>query len=98
MKQIAHSVLSRCSHWKDFKDALSELTKKQKGDTFELLTKIFLTLHPQYATKIKHVWLLNEVPLDIRTFLRLPDPDEGIDLVVQSSDGEFSAIQCKYME
>jgi predicted helicase len=74
------------------------LPKKQKGDCFEVLTHLFLQLNPHYSTKIENVWLLKNVPSNVREHLNLPGPDEGIDLVAKTRDGEYWAIQCKYME
>ena len=69
---------------------------KGKGDAFEQLVKAFLLLDPEYATKISEVWIHHEVPSAIRKKLRLPDSDQGIDLIAKTKGGEFWAIQCKY--
>ncbi|MCZ6660061.1 MAG: hypothetical protein O6916_01380, partial [bacterium] len=92
------NILRKCNSWLDFKAQLQALTDKQKGDCFEALTKHFLQLHPNYATKLKDVWLLREVPVRVREHLNLPGPDEGIDLIVETKDGEYWAVQCKYRE
>ena len=72
----------------------------EKGDCFEVLTSYYLQLAPLYATKLKNVWNLNkgEVPPDVRKKLNLPGSDEGIDLLAQTKDGEYWAIQCKYRD
>ena len=75
---------------------LNNSTKKEKGDIFELITKYYLLINPIYKTKLKKVWLLNEVPSEIKNYLNLPDNDEGIDLIAQTKDDEYWAIQCKY--
>jgi hypothetical protein len=41
------------------------------------------------ATGLNTVWLLRDPPTDVRTRLRLPSPDQGIDLVAKTHDGEF---------
>jgi len=69
---------------------------KGKGDAFEQLVKAFLLLDPEYATKISEVWIHHEVPSAVRKKLRLPDSDQGIDLIARTKGGEFWAIQCKY--
>jgi predicted helicase len=55
-----------------------------------------LLIDPIYKTKLQNVWLLNETPFDIREYLNLPDNDEGIDLIAQTKDDEYWAVQCKY--
>ncbi|MDA2916954.1 DEAD/DEAH box helicase family protein [Nitrospinae bacterium AH_259_B05_G02_I21] len=92
------NVLLKCNSWEDFKAQLQQLTGRQKGDCFEALTKHFLQLHPNYVTKLKEVWFLSEVPAQVREHLNLPGPDEGIDLIAETKDGEYWAVQCKYRE
>jgi len=43
------------------------------------------------ASKLKHVWLLREVPRAVAQKLRLPDTDQGINLVAEARDGGFCA-------
>ena len=87
-----------CSCWADFKKYFAGLSGKQKGDLFEELVKAFLLLDPEYATKLRHVWLHKEVPASIHDKLKLPAADKGIDLIAETKAGEFWAIQCKYRE
>jgi len=92
------AVLRTSGDWEDFRAKLRPLSKGEKGKCFEALTKYFLCLHPTYATKLEHVWLLREVPARVRRRVKLPDQDEGIDLVAQTRDGDIWAIQCKFKE
>lgn len=98
MAKIQYEYFLKSNNWQDFKNQLNGLPEKAKGDQFEILTKYFLKLNPTYATKLNHVWLLNEIPSPIRSFLNLPGPDEGIDLIAETKDKEYWAIQCKYRE
>jgi len=86
--------------WKDLNITLSKFTKsnqsKLAGDIFEYLTKLYLETAPQYKSKLKKVYLLNEVPTALKKKINLPDSDEGIDLVAVTNDNEYWAIQCKY--
>lgn len=91
-------LLHTCHSWPDFKNQLKGLSTKQKGDCFEALTKYFLQLSPKYMSQLKKVWLLREVPGKVRERLNLPGPDEGIDLIGKTKEGEFWDIQCKYLE
>ena len=87
-----------CSSWADFQRRLRDLSEKQKGDLFEELVKAYLQLEPEYASKLRHVWLYREVPQAIAKQLKLPATDQGIDLVAETNDGEFWAVQCKYRQ
>ena len=95
-----YAILRKVKSWDDFKQQLQPLGTKEKGDCFEVLSSLYLRLTPRYATKLKNVWNLNkgEVPPTVRRMLNLPGSDEGIDLLAQTKDGEYWAIQCKYRE
>jgi superfamily II DNA or RNA helicase len=93
-----HSLLLKATDWASFKAFLKTISEKEKGDCFEALAKAFLQIHPQYCTKLKNVWLLNEVPLKIREFVNIPNRDEGIDLIAETKDDQIWAIQCKYID
>lgn len=84
--------------WDGFKLSLEGKSSKEKGDAFELLTNCYLQLEPKYKSIIKHVWLLREVSDSLRLLLNLPDTDQGIDLIAETIEGEYWAIQCKYRD
>ena len=93
-------LLSSSNSCSDLNKKLEELTKsgqaKFAGDVFENVCKYFLQTAPQYQTKLKNVWLLKEVKEDLRRKLNLPSTDEGIDLIAETFDGKYWAIQSKY--
>lgn len=93
-----HAVIRGCSSWADIAHRLRDLSEKQKGDLFEELVKAYLQLEPEYASKLKHVWLYREVPQAIAKLLKLPATDQGIDLVAETKEGEFWSVQCKYRQ
>jgi superfamily II DNA or RNA helicase len=92
------SIISKVNSWKDFKNALSPLSKLEKGNAFEELTRYFLLVNPTYNNKLKNVWLQKEVPVSVVKKLNLPSNDQGIDLIAETKDGYFWAIQCKYLQ
>jgi len=93
-----HEALRGCASWEDVQRKWQPFSEKQKGDLFEHLVKAYLQLEPEYASKLKHVWLHREVPLDLLQKLKLPVTDQGIDIVAETNDGEFWGIQCKYRQ
>ena len=93
-----HKAVVRCSSWENFVERLSRLSEKEKGDVFEHFVRAYLLLDPEYATKLRSVWLLKDVPSALRKKLRLPADDQGIDLIAETNTGDFWAIQCKYRE
>jgi superfamily II DNA or RNA helicase len=90
--------LKNIKSWKELKSVIDNETNKTiKGDIFEALTKYYLLIEPIYQTQLKNVWIHHEVPSDIREYLNLPNTDEGIDLIAQTKDDKYWAIQCKYL-
>lgn len=92
------AAIGAANTWGDIHAAWASKTEKEKGDRFEDLTKAYLQLAPEYASKLKHVWRLDEVPAVTRKKLNLPATDKGIDLIAETHEGEFWAIQCKYRQ
>jgi predicted helicase len=79
-----------------FKDVLEKFRKesfseRDKGGRFELLMKKYLQVEPQYKNRLKTIWLWNEFPFR-KDF---SGKDTGIDLVAQTYEGDYWAIQCK---
>ncbi|MBN8650739.1 MAG: DEAD/DEAH box helicase [Cytophagales bacterium] len=66
-------------------------SERDKGDRFERLMQAYLLTDPKYTSKLKKVWLWNE----FHGKNDLGGGDTGIDLVAQTSDGDYWAIQCK---
>jgi hypothetical protein len=63
--------------------------KKTRGDIFEDFCGLYL------RTLGYEVWLLGDLPDDIREALKLPKQDMGIDIICRRS-GKYTAVQCKY--
>jgi len=95
MKQFSE-IFGKAVDWQSFAMQLESLDNRAKGDIFEIVTKEYLRTDPVYSTKLREVWLLNEVPLKVREFLKLPNTDQGIDIIAETLEGEYWAIQCKY--
>ena len=80
--------------WQDYVSKQDSLNSKEKGNTFELLTKLYFKISPQYSF-YDDVWLLEETPEKILNEIGLPRQDLGVDLIAKSGN-EYHAIQCKY--
>lgn len=88
------ALLKQSNSWSDFKLKMDALPKKQMGNAFELLTKLYFKINPVYSF-YDEVWLLSEVPSTVFEYLGLPSHDLGIDLIAKQGD-EYHPIQCKY--
>ncbi|MDB2613620.1 DEAD/DEAH box helicase family protein [Chlamydiales bacterium] len=89
-------IFQTSKDWQDFNHKISYLSPKDKGICFELLTKYYLTINSKYRSTLTQVWLLEEVPENVKTHLNLPECDEGIDLIAETKEGDYWAVQCKY--
>lgn len=88
------ALLKNSNSWSEFKLKMDALPKKQMGNAFELLTKLYFKINPVYSF-YDEVWLLSEVPSAVFEYLGLPSHDLGIDLIAKQGD-EYHPIQCKY--
>ena len=98
MKEI--KIIQSAKSWRDLDRTIKKLIKNKQttlaGSIFENLTKLYLEVSPEYKTKLSKVYLLNEVPNTLKKKLNLPNTDEGIDLIAETFDKEYWAIQCKF--
>ncbi|MCU0293449.1 MAG: DEAD/DEAH box helicase family protein, partial [Thermoanaerobaculaceae bacterium] len=89
--------------WPSFFAATTQLPerarggKPDKGKVFERLTQLLLITLPEYQTKLRHVWLARDVPPDVRAKTGLPENDEGVDLVAETHEDQYWAVQSKFI-
>ena len=68
------------------------MSEKEKGEHFERLMKNFLLTYAPYRGKIKNAWLWKNFPHKNQ----LGGKDLGIDIVAETFDKNFIAVQCKF--
>lgn len=66
-------------------------SEADKGNRFERLMQAMLRTIPPYCNELQQVWPWSEFPYRQSISLH----DSGIDLVAQTNDGNYWAIQCK---
>ena len=89
-------IIKQCVSFDDFNEQLKNLSNKEKGDHFEYFCKLFFLFDNKWDNLIKNSWLLNNTPLEIKEKLNIPNIDIGIDIVLETFDKKFYAVQCKY--
>jgi superfamily II DNA or RNA helicase len=95
--RLLDSVLHNSKCWDDFWSQAIGLNNQEKGHLFERLTELVLKSRPEYVSLLKNVWRLGVgIPSEVQKHLNLPNRDEGIDLIAETHNGEFWAIQCKF--
>ena len=91
--------ISNCSSWEDFRKLQdSQKNTVEQGDLFERLVQLYLLSSPAYAMLIEEVWWpkYQTMPNELVEHLNLEFPEEGIDLIAKTKEGEFWPIQAKY--
>ena len=81
-------------------DAYQELIDRiEKSDNkwivFEHFAKYWFLTSPRWK-RLKHVWMLDEIPKKVRKELSLPERDVGIDLLLEDRDYGYIPVQVKY--
>jgi predicted helicase len=66
--------------------------QRDKGDRFERLMQAYLQTDPRYAHQFKEVWMWNDFPGRVD----FGGTDTGIDLVAQTTEGEFWGRFCNF--
>jgi superfamily II DNA or RNA helicase len=63
---------------------------------FEVYAKYFLLYDERLSYRVKNVYLFNEIPTNILKYLDLPPIDKGIDIIIETTDNTYIAVQVKY--
>lgn len=84
------------SVWSDLKNHIANYNSFQNGKIFEEFAKLYFLYEPIVCDDYKSVWLYNEIPVEVKEFLNLGNIEHGIDLVLETKSGLYTAVQCKY--
>jgi superfamily II DNA or RNA helicase len=74
--------------------ALGDENTKAVGDAFEVFVEAFLETHQKM--QVETVWLVGQVPQDIRQQLNLPNDAKGIDGIFRTRAGTLVPYQVKF--
>ena len=74
--------------------ALGDENTKAVGDAFEVFVEGYLATHQKMQAEA--VWLVGQVPLDIRQQLNLPSDTKGIDGIFRTRTGTLVPYQVKF--
>ena len=96
-ENLFDEFISECQKWyENPSHSLSEMrmrdNKKLRGDMFEEFSLLYL----KYVKGYKNVWLLKDVPDDVLEKLTMKRKDMGIDLIIETTETTYMAVQCKY--
>jgi len=91
------NVVQNIKTFDDVYEITKNMTNKEKGDLFELITLYLFKLSPILNNNLENIWMYNDIPTLIKKNLSLPDKDKGIDLLLKRN-GEYYAIQSKFRQ
>jgi hypothetical protein len=74
--------------------ALGDENTKIVGDALEIFVEGYLATHQKMQSEA--VWLVGQVPLDIREQLNLPNDTKGIDGIFRTRTGTLVPYQVKF--
>ncbi|MDI9358520.1 MAG: DEAD/DEAH box helicase family protein [Phycisphaerales bacterium] len=85
----------------NFEKVLNAYTKQSfstthKGNQFECLMQRYLQTEPIFTKELKTVWLWHDFPF--KDQFDNNGRDVGIDLVAETAEQEYWAVQCKFVE
>jgi hypothetical protein len=83
--------IASCNSWSYFWDSAKHLSDREKGIAFERLTQLYLQTAPEYRTKLQNVWLLRDVPPNVRRAILPPSanlktPDLADKIIIVGPD------------
>ena len=73
-----------------------KLNCNEKGYLFERITYFMFKLSP-LLNNYDELWMYDDIPKKIKTLLKLPPKDKGIDLLMKKNN-EYVPIQCKFRQ
>lgn len=103
-----YKIVKGCKSFDDMKIKIDEVTfelysnvnmksiTKRKGDLMEILSYFIFLQHPNFKDEYEHVWLYNDIPINVKNDLNLPLTDKGVDILLQDKNGNYISVQVKY--
>ena len=99
--QSNEKIILTSNSWNDLKNKIVKFNKTKQGEIFEDFSEYLIKTNPLfYNYNIKKIWNFRhrEIPIDVLKYLNLAAEDEGIDLIIETKDLRYLAIQCKFHE
>lgn len=96
IKKDLRDKITNISKFDEFDAILRNLSNDIKGIFFEIFYKLYFVIFPNYQILYSKVYLYQEIPENIKSKLKLPDKDKGIDGIVITPTKEYYAVQVKY--
>jgi superfamily II DNA or RNA helicase len=92
---LARGVYRHLSSFREFESRVATLSEElERGDAFEIFIEAYIHTTPLFQAA--DVWLVGQVPVDVRRTLNLPADAKGIDGVLRTKTGQNVPYQVKF--
>jgi len=92
-------IIKQCETFDEFDNKIKDLPNDEKGKYFEYFCHLYFLFDNKWKNLIKNSWLLNNKSSDkIKQQLGIPIKDNGIDIILETYDNKYFAVQCKYRQ
>ena len=99
MDKYLLEVLNKKTSWDGISAALKGINKKDPviaGKLFEHICRHYYRYF--YDREFPQIWLFEDIPFNLRSQLGLSGGDYGVDLLIQTTDKKYVAVQCKFRD
>ena len=94
-KLICRGIFDNIRSFRDLEERIEQQqTTKDVGDAFEIFVEGYLAT--QRLMQAEKVWLVGQIPLEIRRKLNLPANTKGVDGLFRTIPGDFVPYQVKF--
>ena len=95
VRSLPGDLFNGVTRFTDLEERIATLpTELARGDAFEVFVEAFLATNPVW--QVAELWLVGQVPLDVRRTLNLPADAKGIDGVFGTRSGRLVPYQVKF--
>jgi len=99
MDRTLYKLLNKKKSWQAISREIKGINKDNPvvaGKLFEHLCLYYYKYF--YNGEFQHVWLFEDIPFNVRKQLGLSDVDYGVDLLIQTNEKRYLAVQCKFRD
>jgi superfamily II DNA or RNA helicase len=88
-------LFQNLTSFRELEGRIAMLTEElHRGDAFEVFVEAYLQTHSLF--QVEDLWLVGQVPAEVRRLLNLPRDHKGIDGVFRTRSGELVPYQVKF--
>jgi superfamily II DNA or RNA helicase len=95
LSTLPKGLFDGLASFRDLEARIAPLPEElQRGDALEVFVEAYLQTHPVF--QVKDLWLVGQIPTEVRKALNLPKDAKGIDGVFRTRSGTLVPYQVKF--